>query len=128
MAVNTAYTTNSLTQKSAAPSLARGKITFPATAITAADFVVVTCGFVPRYVEWVNTTGIKIEWFEGMAADTSIKTIAAGDRSLETTNQGVTICDTDGTANTAGNSFKISQNATLIAITADDLIYWRAEG
>ncbi len=129
MAVNTAYTTNSLTQKSPAPQAAAGRITFPATSIVAADFTVVPCGFTPRYVQWCDVTSrIQVEWFEGMAADTCIKTAAAGTRTIETTNQGITICDTDGTANAAGNSFKVSQNATLAAILASEIMNWRALG
>jgi hypothetical protein len=128
MANNTAFTQTALKQKQASPAFASGKVTMPATSITAADFLVQTVGFTPRYIRWYNTTGIFIEWFDGMAADSCLKRVAAGDATLETTNQGITICDSDGTANAAGNSFKVSQNATLIAITADDIIYWIAQG
>ena len=130
MANNTDFTnTVGPTQAGSAPSAAAGRITFPATSITAADYVVVTCGFTPRYVQWMNVTGVvAAEWFEGMAADTCIKTAAAGTRTLETTNKGITICDSDGTANTAGNSFKVSQNATLVAILASQICNWRAIG
>lgn len=129
MAINTAYTTNSLTQKSDAPQTAAGRITYPATSIVAADFSVFTVGFTPRYVQWCDVTSrIQIEWFEGMAVDTCIKTAANGTRTIETTNQGITICDADGTANTSGKSFKVSQNATLAAILASEIMAWRAVG
>jgi hypothetical protein len=129
MAVNTAYTTNSLTQKAAAPSAAAGRITYPATSIVAADYTVVPLGFTPRYVQWCNVTSrVQVEWFEGMTADTCIKTAANGTRTIETTNLGITVCDTDGTASTTGNSFKVSQNATLVAILASEVINWRAVG
>jgi hypothetical protein len=128
MANNTAFTQTALKQKQASPAFASGKVTMPATSITAADFLVQTVGFTPRYIRLYNTTGIFIEWFDGMAADSCLKRVAAGDATLETTNQGITICDSDGTANAAGTSFKVSQNATLIAITADDIIYWIAQG
>lgn len=128
MALNTAFTQTALTQNIDAPNHAVGRVTMPATAITAADFLVQTCGFTPRYVCWDNNTLIKIEWYEGMAANTCIKTVANGTRTLETTNGGITICDSDGTANTSGKCFKVIQNATLIAITADDVISWRAVG
>ena len=58
-----------------------------------------------------------IEWFEGMAANTCIKTAAAGTRTLETTNGGVTV-DSQG--------FRVLQNATLAAILASKTCYWVA--
>lgn len=129
MAINTAYTTNSLTQKSDSPQFAQGRITYPSTSIVAADYTVVTVGFTPRYIQWCDVTSrIQIEWFEGMAADTCIKIAANGTRTIETTNLGATICDADGTANTAGKSFKIAQNATLAAILASEIITWCAHG
>lgn len=129
MAVNTAYTTNSATQAPDAPQRAAGRITFPATAITAADYVVVNLGFTPRHVCWTNNTSrIEIEWFDGMAVNTCIKAAAGGTRTLETTNGGITVCDADGTANTAGKAFKVLQNATLAAILASEVCNWRAEG
>lgn len=128
MANNTAFTQTALLQAQDAPAMASGKITMPATAITAADFLVQNVGFTPRHIRWYNTTGIYLEWFDGMAANTVLKRVAAGDATLETSNGGITICDSDGTANTNGRSFKVSQNATLIAITSDDIIYWVAFG
>jgi hypothetical protein len=129
MAVNTAYTENNASQKSDAPSTAAGRITYPATAIVAADYTVVNCGFTPRYVQWCNVTSrVQIEWFEGMVANTCIKTAAAGTRTIETTNGGITICDADGTANANGKAFKVLQNATLVAILASEVVNWRAVG
>lgn len=129
MAVNTAYTTNAATNGSDTNQQAAGRITFPATAITAADYVVVNLGFTPRYVCWTNVTSrVQVEWFAGMAADTCIKTAAAGTRTIETTNLGITVCDSDGTANTSGKAFKVSQNATLVAILASEVCNWRAVG
>lgn len=96
-----------------------GRKVFDSTSITAADYVVVPVGFTPRYVRFENVTDrIAVEWFEGMTDDTCIKTAAAGTKTLETTNKGVTICDSDGTANPSGRSFKVSQNATLAVIAA----------
>jgi hypothetical protein len=129
MAVNTAYTANSNTIQPDGPKRKSGRITFPATSITAADYVVVEVGFTPVEVRWVNNTSrIAIEWYEGMAADTCVKTAAAGTRTLETTNKGITICDSDGTANTAGRYFKVAQNATLAAILASEVCNWVALG
>lgn len=129
MAINVAYTTNALTQSADAPQNAAGRITFPATTIVATDFTVVPLGFTPRYVRWVDVTSrIQIEWFDGMAANTCIKTAAAGTRTLETTNGGITLCDADGTANASGRAFKVLQNATLAAILASEVCNWRAVG
>ncbi|MES3041805.1 MAG: hypothetical protein V4730_11740 [Pseudomonadota bacterium] len=129
MAINTAYTANNASQKPDSPAAAAGRITYPATSIVAADYTLIECGFTPRYVQWCDVTSrIQIEWFEGMAADTCVKTAAAGTRTLETTNLGITICDAAGTANTAGRYFKVSQNATLAAILASEVINWRALG
>jgi hypothetical protein len=129
MAINTAYTTNNASQGIDAPGAAAGRITYPATAIVATDYTVVNVGFTPRYIQWCDVTSrIQIEWFEGMAANTCIKTAAAGTRTLETTNGGITICDSDGTANANGKCFKVLQNATLAAILASEVINWRAVG
>lgn len=50
-----------------------------------------TVGFLPREVKWINLTDrITYEWYEGMAADTTIKTIANGTRTLEVTD-GITV-------------------------------------
>ncbi len=130
MAINTAgqtITGNSVPSDS--PQTKVGRIVFDATSITAADSVVVSLGFTPRYVAWENVTDrTKIEWYEGMAANTCIKTAAAGTRTLETSNGGITVCDSDGVANTAGKSFAVLQNATLAAILASKTCTWIAKG
>ena len=130
MAINTAgqtITGNSVPSDS--PQTKVGRIVFDATAITATDSVVVNLGFTPKYICWENVTDrIKIEWYEGMAANTSIKTVAAGTRTLETTNGGITICDSDGVAKTDGKAFAVLQNATLAAILASKVCTWVAHG
>jgi len=129
MAINTTYTQNNASQSGDAPACATGRITFDGTSITAADYVVQSLGFTPRYIKVENVTDrISVEWYEGMAADTCIKTAAAGTKTLETTNKGLTVCDTDGTANTTGRAFKISQNATLAVIAASKVLNWVAVG
>jgi hypothetical protein len=129
MAINTAYTTANASQAIDTNQQAAGRIEYPATAITAADYTVVNLGFKPRYIQWCNVTSrIQIEWFEGMAANTCIKTAANGTRTIETTNGGITVCDSDGTANTNGKAFKVLQNATLAAILASENVNWRAVG
>ena len=130
MAINTAgqtVTGNSVPSDS--PQIKVGRIVFDATAITAADSTLVNLGFTPKYVVWENVTDrVKIEWYEGMAANTCIKTVAAGTRTLETSNGGITVCDSDGTANTAGKAFSVLQNATLAAILASKTCTWMAQG
>ena len=113
------------------PRTKNGRISFDATAIVAADEVVVSLGFTPTLVIWENVTDrVKGEWYEGMAANSCIKTAAAGTRTLEVTgvNGGITVCDPDGTANATGRCFKILQNATLALILASKVCNWRAVG
>jgi len=118
MARNTAGQTTTYNPSQGTPAWANGKDVFDATAITAADYVEVTTGFKPKYVSWTDATNrITVEWYEGMADDTCIKTIANGTRSLETANQGIT---------PTSNGFRVSQNATLIAVVASATCYWRA--
>lgn len=130
MAYNTAgQTATGATPPADPPKTKIGRIVFDATAITAADSVIVSVGFTPKYIVWENVTDrIKNEWYEGMAADSAINTVAAGTRTLSTTgaNGGFTVCDSDGTANTAGRCFKIIQNATLGAILASKTTTWMA--
>lgn len=53
-------------------------------------------GFKPRYVKFVNLTDrITDEWWEGMAADNALHTVAAGTRTLATSG-GITVAS-DGT-------------------------------
>ena len=54
----------------------------------------ITLGFTPRYFAWHSTTGrISYEWFDGMADGTTLKTVAAGTRTLDTTDVAI---DVDG--------------------------------
>lgn len=120
MATNTTYTAASVVKTDGVVRSASGKITFPADAITAADSISIECGFAPKYVEFVNATDrIKVEYYNGMADNTCLKTAAAGTVTLETTNGGVTV---------SGNSFAVTQNATLAVIAASKVCYWRAVG
>lgn len=112
-----------------AGNLKVGRIVLDATAITAADSLLVECGFTPKYIAFENVTDrIRVEWYEGMAANTCIKTAAAGTRTLETTNGGITICDSSGVANTSGRCFSVLQNATLAVIAASKVLTFRAQG
>lgn len=64
------------------------------TSAAAATAITLTYGFVPKRVKLINVTDrISDEWFEGMAAASSLHIVAAGTGTLEATN-GVTV-DTD---------------------------------
>jgi hypothetical protein len=109
------------------PKFAAGRIVMDASSLTATEFLLLSLGFTPKYVAFTNVTDrIKIEWYEGMAADTCLKTAAAGTVTLETTNQGITICDSEGNASTTGRYALVSQNATLAVVTASDVHTWMA--
>jgi len=55
--------------------------------------ITITCGFKPRYVKVVNNTSRDwYEWFEGMAADSAHKTVAAGTGTSITT-LGITVAE-----------------------------------
>lgn len=89
-----------------------GRAITDATTAAAATF---TCGFLPRIVRFHNVTDrISDEWFEGMAAASSLHTVAAGTRTLETSN-GVTLT-ADG----------FTMNAT--AMVASKTFAWEAIG
>jgi len=119
MAKNTTYTLT----KTVSPSgdIVTGKVVFDATAIVAADYVEIDVGFKPTYIRWENATDrVALEFFDGMANESAIKTAAAGTRTLEVTggNKGITLTD---------RGFRVAQNATLAAILASKTCYFRAE-
>lgn len=52
----------------------------------------INLGFVPRYVRLENVTDRDgWEWFEGAAAGTTLKTVAAGTRTLDTADVAITV-------------------------------------
>jgi hypothetical protein len=109
---STDYTLNALTQAQDRQH-AVGKLTM-AGSLTAGNYIQLTVGFKPRYIRVCsNTSRIQVEWWEGMADDTCIKTAANGTRTIETTNKGLT---------PKANGFEISQNATLAAVAASDVV------
>lgn len=60
-----------------------GQVTTDAGAAADTTF---TVGYAPRIVRFINLTDrITLEWYEGMAADSAIQTVAAGTRTLITT-------------------------------------------
>lgn len=119
MAENTAYTLTRY-DGDVNPNEVAGKIVFPATAIVAADYIELDIGFAPRYIHFLNITDrVGGEFFAGMAADSCLKTIADGTRTLEVTggNHGITL---------TARGFRVSQNATLALILASKTIHFRA--
>lgn len=129
MAVNSTYTQSNGPNNDTPRNFATGRITMPADAITATDYIVQHLGFTPKYIRFWNVTDrISIEWFEGMAADTCLKTAAAGTQTLETTNKGIAVCRSDATADSSGRYFSVSQNATLAVVVASKVLNWVAFG
>jgi hypothetical protein len=131
MAVNVAgQTLSGNSPQPTRPKRRFGHIVFDATAITTTDVVVVRRlhSQVFHVGERNRPRQRRVE--EGMAADSCIKTVAAGTRTLEVTggNHGITVCDSDGTANTSGRYVSISQNATLALILASKTCGWMAQG
>jgi len=136
MAINSAGQTLTQSRADGIPKIASGSVVFDATAITAADYITLTCGFIPRKIEFHNDTDrILVEWREGMAQDSCIKTAAAGTRTLEVTggNHGI-IVGTVGLASANSGTvplpgqFQVSQNATLAVIAASKTCRWTAYG
>lgn len=116
MAENTTYTLT--LYREGDNSTVTGKVAFDATAITAADYIEIDVGFKPRYVRFENLTDrIAVEFWQGMTDDNCLKTAAAGTKTLETTNQGITLGD---------RYFRVSQNATLAVIAASKTCYFTA--
>jgi len=136
MAINTAGQTIAQPFPDGVVKFGTGSITFDATAIVATDYVLITVGFTPLYIQWSNDTDrILVEWRQGMAQDSAIKTAAAGTRTLEVTggNRGIIVGnDTLTSANSVvvpqEGQFAVSQNATLGAILASKVIRWTAWG
>ncbi|MNV66043.1 hypothetical protein D3C71_1587770 [compost metagenome] len=83
-----ALTTNTQTASGGVVNHKTGIVVTDAGAAADTTF---TLGFTPRVVRFHNVTDrISEEWIVGMAAASSIHTVAAGTRTLETTN-GVTV-------------------------------------
>ena len=77
-----AFTTNTRLDAAGVVNISSGKLDSDGSA---AAFVV-SLGFVPRYFAMHNLTDrISYEWFNGMTNPGALKTVAAGTRTLETT-------------------------------------------
>lgn len=114
-------TTNTKTLNSSQGNnhFATGRVAFDSTTIVAGDYVEIDLGFQPSFVAWENATDrVNGEWYAGMADNSCVKTAAAGTRTLETSNGGIT---------PTANGFRVSQNATLALILASKVCYFRAQ-
>ncbi|TFZ81327.1 hypothetical protein [Candidatus Macondimonas diazotrophica] len=108
-----ALTTNTLAQTGGVANHATGYVVTDSGTAAATTFNV---GFKPRMVRFHNLTDrISDEWYEGMAAASSLHTVAAGTRTLETTN-GITVND-DGTF-----------TVTAVTMVASKSFAWEAVG
>ncbi|MFM7013261.1 MAG: hypothetical protein ACKO0Z_28680 [Betaproteobacteria bacterium] len=109
-----ALTTNT---QSNAMSVANHAVGMIVTDAGAAADTTIQLGFVPRVVRFHNITDrISDEWYEGMSAYNAIHTVAAGTRTLETTN-GISV-------NASGNSFTVK----AATIPASKTFVWEAVG
>jgi hypothetical protein len=107
-----ALTTNTQKNSGGIVNHASGHIVSDAAAAAA---VTITLGFAPRIVRFHNVTDrISDEWLSGMASASSIHTVAAGTRTLETTN-GVAV---------SGNTFTL----TATTMVASKVFMWEAIG
>ena len=78
-----ALTTNTSEVSGSVVNHSTGKLVTDASAAAA---VTLTIGFVPRVFRLVNITDrITYEWYTGMTNPGAVKTVAAGTRTLETT-------------------------------------------
>ena len=107
-----ALTTDTRSQSGGIVNYAVGKIVTDSATAAAATIAV---GFVPRVVRFRNVTDrISDEWYEGMAAASSIHTVAVGTVTLETTN-GITV-NTDGTFTVTATTMVASKTFAWEAI------------
>jgi hypothetical protein len=121
MAQNTAGQTLTYNHSQGSAAFAVGLDVIDSTSITTTDYIEIVCGFKPSYVKWENVTDrVCGEFYEGMAANSCIKTVAAGTRTLEITsgNGGITLTQT---------GFRVLQNATLALVLASKTCAWRAQ-
>ncbi len=76
-----ALSTNTQTNSGGVVNMAVGTVVTDGGAAADTTF---TVGFVPRYIEWVDRTNrITLQWYENMASNSAIRTVAAGTRTLD---------------------------------------------
>ena len=113
-----ALTTNTQTNAMGVVNHAVGQVVTDAGAAADTTF---TCGFQPRVIRWINQTDrITLEWYEGMAQNSAIRTVAAGTRTLDVSS-GITV----GTA-ALGTLGQFTIKAA--DIPASKVASWQAEG
>ncbi len=99
-----------------------GYATTDAVAAAATSFVV---GFTPTRIAFHNVTDrISDEWLTGMASASSIHTVAAGTRTLETTNGIAVGIVTDSFTGATGMGFTV----TATTMVASKSFAWEAVG
>lgn len=104
--------TNSQTNSNGVLNHACGQIV---TTSASAAALTITLGFAPRVVRFHNLTDrISDEWLEGMSSANSLHTVAAGTRTLETSN-GIAV---------SGNTFTL----TATTMVASKSFFWEALG
>lgn len=95
------------------PNLAVLRITTDAAGAAVTTFQV---GFLPRVVKLMNITDLLMdEWFDGMAADTALHTVAAGTRTLLGSG-GITV------GSVAGGGFVTLAAALIIASKTFEMV------
>jgi hypothetical protein len=113
-----ALTTNTQSNAAGIVNRAQGQVVTDAGAAADTTF---TCGFIPRYIKFVNATDrIVLEFYEGMAANSALRTVAAGTVTLDVA-AGITLGTT--ALNTAGQ-FTVK----AADIPASKTLYWEAIG
>lgn len=108
-----ALTINSQTNSNGVVNQAQGRIVTDAGAAAA---LTINLGFVPRKFIFINLTARQTdEWYEGMAANSSLRTVAAGTRTLEV-----------AAAVTVNSDRTIVLPATMVPLSS--VFAWTAEG
>lgn len=122
---------NTMSQENSVANFASGKVTTDAGAAADTTFFI---GFKARYIVWVskvgNTPPNTLEWWDSMASLTSIRTVAAGTRTVDAA--GITVngpglptaAQSTIIGGVAGNSFMIK----AADIPASGEFYWYALG
>ena len=107
-----ALTTNTQSNGAGITNVAVGSVVTDAAAAAVTTF---SCGFIPRYVKFVNITDRTVdEYWEGMAVSSSLHTVAVGTLTLELVN-GITI---------SGNGFSVTA-ATILPSKSFSWIAYR---
>jgi hypothetical protein len=75
-------TTNTKSNNAGIANISIGRVVNDASALVADPVFVV--GFAPRYIKWQDLTNrISLEWYEGMAANSAVRQVAAGTGTLD---------------------------------------------